>query len=65
MPRRFDYAPWPSQVNKTPGWGGGSGGLDWGEAAKLGTRVLTSSTTNTLLRGIFGTLTGSPARRRR
>ncbi|HEX7498336.1 MAG TPA: helicase HerA-like domain-containing protein [Candidatus Limnocylindrales bacterium] len=44
---------------------GSSGGLDWGEAAKLGTRVLTSSTTNTLLRGIFGTLTGSPSRRRR
>jgi hypothetical protein len=41
------------------------GGLDLGEAAKLGTRILTSSTTNTLLRGIFGTLTGSPARRTR
>jgi hypothetical protein len=45
--------------------GGSGGGLDWGEAAKIGTRVLTSSTTNTLLRGIFGTLTGSPARRTR
>jgi transcription initiation factor TFIID subunit TAF12 len=43
----------------------GSGGFDLGDAAKLGTRVLTSSTTNTLLRGIFGALTGSPARRRR
>jgi len=45
--------------------GGGSGGFDLGEAARLGTRVLTSSTTNTILRGIFGALTGSPARRRR
>ena len=44
---------------------GGSGGFDLEEAAKLGTRVLTSSTTNTLLRGLFGTLTGTPARRRR
>ncbi len=43
----------------------GSSGFDLGDAAKLGTRVLTSSTTNTLLRGIFGALTGSPARRRR
>jgi DNA helicase HerA-like ATPase len=43
----------------------GSGGLNWGGAAKLGTRVLTSSTTKSLLRGIFGTLFGSPARRRR
>jgi uncharacterized protein len=47
------------------GSSGGSGGLDWQEAAKLGTRVLTSSTTNTLLRGLFGTLIGSPAKRRR
>jgi hypothetical protein len=45
--------------------GGGSGGFDLGEAARLGTRVLTSSTANTILRGIFGALTGSPARRRR
>lgn len=44
---------------------GGSDGFDLGDAAKLGTRVLTSSTTNTLLRGLFGALTGSPARRRR
>jgi DNA helicase HerA-like ATPase len=47
------------------GGSGGSGGLDWGKAAKLGTRVLTSSTTKGLMRGIFGTLVGSPARRRR
>jgi uncharacterized protein len=53
------------RTRSAPGESSGSGGLDWGEAAKLGTRVLTSSTTNTLLRGIFGTLTGTPARRRR
>jgi hypothetical protein len=41
------------------------GNFDLGDAAKLGTRILTSSTTNTLLRGLFGTLGGSPARRRR
>ena len=43
----------------------GGAGMDIEEAAKLGTRILTSSTTNTLLRGIFGTLTGTPAKRRR
>ncbi len=44
------------------------GGVDLGDAAKLGVRVLTSSTTNTILRGVFGILTGGSAassRRRR
>ena len=41
------------------------GGFDVGDAAKIGVRVLTSSTTNTLLRGLFGVLTGTSARRRR
>jgi uncharacterized protein len=52
-------------TRSTYGGSGDTGGLDWGEAAKLGTRVLTSSATGTILRGIFGTLTGAPARRRR
>ena len=48
-------------------YGGGSGGsadgTDWDEAAKIGAEVAASPAANTLLRGIFGTLTGSPARR--
>jgi hypothetical protein len=48
-------------------YGGGSGGsadgTDWEEAAKIGAEVLASPAANTLLRGIFGTLTGPPARR--
>ncbi len=43
----------------------GAGGFDLGEAAKLGTRVLTSSTTNSIIRGIFGILSGKPAPRAR
>ncbi len=39
------------------------GGVDLEEAAKMGTRILTSSTTNTLLRGIFGVLGVTPPRR--
>ncbi len=35
-----------------------AGGFDLGDAAKLGTRVLTSSTTNTIVRGLFGVLLG-------
>lgn len=38
------------------------GGLDLNDAAKLGVRVLTSSTTNTILRGVFGILGGSTPR---
>jgi membrane protein involved in colicin uptake len=33
-------------------------GFDLGDAAKMGTRIITSSTTNTILRGIFGILGG-------
>jgi DNA helicase HerA-like ATPase len=55
----------PSAGRAAPRQSAGGGGFDLGQAAKLGTRVLTSSTANTLLRGIFGALTGSPARRRR
>ncbi|MFI5199268.1 MAG: helicase HerA-like domain-containing protein, partial [Candidatus Limnocylindrales bacterium] len=33
-------------------------GFDLEDAAKLGTRVLTSSTTNTIMRGLFGILSG-------
>ena len=40
------------------------GGVDLEEAAKMGTRILTSSTTNTLLRGIFGVLGVTPPPRR-
>lgn len=40
-----------------------SHGMDWGQAARIGTRVLTSSTTNTLLRGVFGILGGGAVRR--
>jgi hypothetical protein len=44
----------------------GSGdGAGWEEAAQIGAQVLTSPAANSLLRGIFGTLTGSPACRRR
>jgi DNA double-strand break repair helicase HerA and related ATPase len=38
-------------------------GMDWSQAAKVGVRVLTSSTTNTLLRGVFGILGGTTSRR--
>ena len=37
-------------------------GFDIGDAAKMGTRILTSSTTNTILRGIFGILGGKKKR---
>jgi hypothetical protein len=42
-----------------------AGGFDLEDAAKIGTRVLTSSTTNTLLRGVFGILGGGASTRRR
>jgi len=45
--------------------GGSGGGFDLGQAAKIGAKVIGSPAANTLLRGIFGTLTGSPARRTR
>jgi hypothetical protein len=52
-----------SRRSPGPAASGGSGaGVDLGDAAKLGVRVLTSSTTNTILRGVFGILTGSAPR---
>jgi hypothetical protein len=45
--------------------GSSGGGFDLGQAAKIGAKVIGSPAANTLLRGIFGTLTGSPARRTR
>ena len=54
-----------AQAPQTPAPGAGAaagaaGGMDWGEAAKLGTRVLTSSTTSTLLRGVLAFLGAAP-----
>jgi hypothetical protein len=43
----------------------GGGGFDLGQAVKIGAKVMASPAANTLLRGIFGTLSGSPARRTR
>ena len=43
--------------------GSADGTIGWEEAAKMGAQVLASPAANTLLRGIFGTLGGSPARR--
>jgi uncharacterized protein len=54
-----------SRSRTTAGSGGSADGFDLGDAAKIGAKILTSSTTNTLLRGIFGTLAGTPSRRRR
>jgi hypothetical protein len=52
--------------SRSGGYSGGSGGgFDLGQAAKIGAEVIRSPAANTLLRGIFGTLTGSPARRTR
>jgi hypothetical protein len=45
--------------------GSADGTIGWEEAAQMGAQVLSSPAANTLLRGIFGTLGGSPARRRR
>jgi hypothetical protein len=39
-------------------------GIDLEEAARMGTRILTSGTTNTLLRGLFGVLGVTPPSRR-
>ena len=44
---------------------GADGVFDLGQAVKIGAQVVSSPAANTFLRGIFGTLSGAPARRTR
>jgi uncharacterized protein len=62
MPQGANGPGYGGSVGRSSGGGSRStkqaSGFDLEDAAKLGTRVLTSSTTNTIVRGLFGILAG-------